>query len=407
MSISLKQKAILERWGSSILPSYGTPQLVLARGEGCTVWDVDGVAYLDAVSGIAVNALGHAHPRITQAVTEQLSSLAHVSNLYANEPCIALAERLLGILDPSADPSSQGGRVFFCNSGAEANETAFKLARLTGRPEIVSTIGSFHGRTLGALALTGQPAKQEPFAPLPGLVTFVPFGDVEALRAAVTENTAAVFLEPVQGEGGIYPAPDGYLNSAREITSAAGALLVLDEIQTGLGRTGSWFAHQKVGIHPDVVTLAKSLGGGLPLGACVALGPAASLISPGQHGSTFGGNPVCCAAALAVLDVISNDGLVARAEALGSQMYRDLEALQHPLIGEVRGAGLLIGVQLTRAVAAFVETAARGIGLLVNAAAPDVIRLAPPLVLTDAEAKRCVEMLHAALDEVQTREEMV
>jgi acetylornithine aminotransferase len=407
MSISLKQKAILERWGSSILPSYGTPQLVLARGEGCTVWDVDGVAYLDAVSGIAVNALGHAHPRITQAVTEQLSSLAHVSNLYANEPCIALAERLLGILDPSADPSSQGGRVFFCNSGAEANETAFKLARLTGRPEIVSTIGSFHGRTLGALALTGQPAKQEPFAPLPGLVTFVPFGDVEALRAAVTENTAAVFLEPVQGEGGIYPAPDGYLNSAREITSAAGALLVLDEIQTGLGRTGSWFAHQKVGIHPDVVTLAKSLGGGLPLGACVALGPAASLISPGQHGSTFGGNPVCCAAALAVLDVISNDGLVARAEALGSQMYRDLEALQHQLIGEVRGAGLLIGVQLTRAVAAFVETAARGIGLLVNAAAPDVIRLAPPLVLTDAEAKRCVEMLHAALDEVQTREEMV
>ncbi|HEX2299189.1 MAG TPA: acetylornithine transaminase, partial [Pseudonocardiaceae bacterium] len=275
------------RWQAALMNNYGTPPLTLARGAGAEVWDVDGRRYLDLLGGIAVNALGHAHPAVVRAVTEQIGTLGHVSNLYITEPVLILAETLLDLLG-----ATESGRVLFCNSGAEANEAAFKIARRTGRPKIVSTHGAFHGRTMGALALTGQPPKREPFEPMPPGVEFVPYGDASALDAAVDEQTAAVFLEPIQGESGVVIPPAGYLQSARKLTAAQGALLVLDEVQTGIGRTGSWFVHQAVGVTPDVVTLAKGLGGGLPIGACIGVGTAAALLEPGQHGTTFGGNPV-------------------------------------------------------------------------------------------------------------------
>src|SRR5215207_7959433 len=278
-----------QRWQAAIMANYGVPPLTLVRGQGAYLWDADGNRLLDLVGGIAVNALGHQHPAVIEAVTGQVNRLGHVSNLYANEPALELAEQLVGLV--GADTA----RVLFTNSGAEANETAFKIARRTGRPRIVATDGAFHGRTMGALALTGQPAKREPFEPMTPGVTHIPFGDPQALDDAIDERTAAVFLEPVLGEGGVLPAPPGYLQAARRLTADAGALLVLDEIQTGIGRTGAWFAFQHAGITPDVVTLAKGLGGGLPIGACVGVGPAGTLLEPGQHGSTFGGNPVCCA----------------------------------------------------------------------------------------------------------------
>ncbi len=281
---------LTRRWQDALMDNYGTPRVPLVRGEGVRLWDADGRVYLDFVGGIAVNALGHAHPAVVDAVSGQIARLGHVSNLFVAEPPVRLAERLLQLF-------GREGRVFFCNSGAEAVEAAFKIGRRTGRTHIVATVGGFHGRTMGALALTGQPGKQDPFLPLPGDVTHVPYGDAEALRAAVTERTAAVFIEPIQGENGVVVPPEGYLAAAREITRATGTLLVLDEIQTGIGRTGHWFAHQAQGVEPDVVTLAKGLGGGLPIGAAVAFGPAADLLTPGQHGTTFGGNPVVCAAA--------------------------------------------------------------------------------------------------------------
>src|SRR4051794_28190896 len=282
-----------------MMNNYGTPQLTLDRGEGAFVWDTDGNRYLDLVSGIAVNALGHSHPAIVAAVTAQIAKLSHTSNFYINQPSLTLAERLLELSGVDG-----AGKVLFSNSGAEANETAFKISRRTGRTKVVSTEGGFHGRTMGALALTGQPPKRTPFEPLVPGVTHIPFGDVAALEAAVDDETAAFFVEPIQGENGVVVPPTGYLQAAREITSAHGALLVLDEVQTGVGRLGTWFAFQQAGIVPDVFTLAKGLGGGLPLGACVAVGDAASLLEPGQHGTTFGGNPISCAAALAVLDTI-------------------------------------------------------------------------------------------------------
>lgn len=305
------------RWQHALTNNYGTPPLALVRGEGAQVWDADGTQYTDYVGGIAVNALGHAHPAIVEAVTAQISTLGHVSNLYASEPVIALGERLLQLF-------GRAGRVFFCNSGAEAVEAAFKIGRLTGRTHMVATDGGFHGRTMGALALTGQPKKQAPFLPLPGEVTHVPYGDVEALRAAVTEETAIVVIEPVQGENGVVVPPAGYLTAAREITRATGTLLVLDEVQTGIGRCGQWFEHQAhEGVEPDLVTLAKGLGGGLPIGAVAAFGPAADLLQPGQHGTTFGGNPVACAAGLAVIDTIAADGLLDRVKARGAAALRN------------------------------------------------------------------------------------
>jgi acetylornithine/N-succinyldiaminopimelate aminotransferase len=382
-----------QRWEAVMMNNYGTPPVALASGEGAVVTDVDGKTYVDLLGGIAVNVLGHRHPAIIEAVTKQMTTLGHTSNLYATEPGVALAEELVALLGADA-------RVFFCNSGTEANEVAFKLTRLTGRTKLVAAQGAFHGRTMGSLALTGQPAKQAPFAPLPGEVTFVPYGDTDALTAAVGDDTAAVFLEPIMGEGGVIVPPEGYLAAAREITSRHGALLVLDEVQTGIGRTGTFFAHQHDGITPDVVTLAKGLGGGLPIGACLAVGPAAELLTPGLHGSTFGGNPICTAAALAVLRVLSDENLVRHAEVLGKSIREGIEKLGHPLIDHVRGRGLLWGLVLTAPRAKDAEAAARDAGFLINAAAPDVIRLAPPLIVSEAQIDGFLDALPGVLDAV-------
>ena len=383
---------LTQRWQGALMDNYGTPRLPLVRGAGTKLWDADGKEYLDFVGGIAVNALGHAHPAVVEAVSRQIGSLGHVSNLFVAEPPVALAERLLQLF-------GRDGKVYFCNSGAEANEGAFKIGRLTGRTHMVATQGGFHGRTMGALALTGQPGKQEPFLPLPGDVTHVPYGDAQALAAAVTEETALVVIEPVQGENGVVVPPAGYLKAARAITAATGALLVLDEVQTGVGRTGNWFEYQAhEGVLPDVVTLAKGLGGGLPLGATVAFGRAAELLQPGQHGTTFGGNPVACAAGLAVLDTIADEGLLENVKRQSERLRDGIEALGHPLIDYVRGAGLLLGIVLTGPHAPQVQQAAQEAGFLVNAPAPDVVRLMPPLNLRDEETGALLRALPGILD---------
>ncbi|MGW6059469.1 acetylornithine transaminase [Streptomyces sp. NPDC055189] len=391
--------ALTHRWQGVMMDNFGTPRLPLVRGRGTRVWDAEGTEYLDFVGGIAVNSLGHAHPAVVRAVAEQIGSLGHVSNLFIAEPTVHLAERLLRL-------TGRTGRVYFSNSGAEANEAALKIGRLTGRTHMVATTGGFHGRTMGALALTGQPDKQRPFLPLPGDVTHVPYGDVEALRAAVTPHTALLMLEPVQGESGVIVPPPGYLRAAREITAATGTLLVLDEIQTGIGRTGRWFAAQAEGVEADVVTLAKGLGGGLPIGATLAFGAAAQLLTPGTHGSTFSGNPVVCAGALAVLDTIERGGILAHVTRAGERLRRGLESTGHPLVREVRGTGLLLGVVLDGKIAGRVQQAAQDNGLLVNAVAPDVIRLAPPLTVSDREVDTFLDGFRAALtvvsDEVLT-----
>ncbi|MFI2285112.1 acetylornithine transaminase [Nocardia beijingensis] len=381
-----------QRWSAALMNNYGTPKVALVRGAGAVVYDADGKRYLDFIGGIAVNSLGHAHPAILEAVTQQLGTLGHVSNLYASEPVIELAERLL------AHFGDGEGRAFFCNSGTEAVEAAFKIARLTGRPKIVACEEAFHGRTMGALALTGQPSKRTPFEPMPPGVVHVPYGDAAALEAAVDEDTAAVFLEPMMGESGVVVPPFDYLAKAREITARKGALLVLDEVQTGIGRTGKFYAHQAVGIVPDVITLAKGLGGGLPIGAVLATGRAADLLTPGMHGTTFGGNPVCAAAALAVLRTIDETDLLSHVESVGKRLSDGIELLEHPLIDRVRGAGLLLGIVLTDDVSAQVEARAREAGYLVNPAKPDVIRLAPPLVLTETQADNFVADLPEILD---------
>lgn len=386
----------MTRWSEVMLPTYAAPPLTLVRGSGATVWDDQGRQYVDLVAGIAVNALGHAHPAVVEAVTRQVSTLGHTSNLVANEPSLLLAERLLDLAGDGRDDSP--GRVFFANSGAEANEAAFKLARRTGRTAVLAAEGGFHGRTMGALALTGQPGKRAPFEPLPDGVSFVPYGDTAALTSAVGGWTAAVVVEPVQGEAGVVLPPAGYLTVAREVTARHGALLVLDEVQTGIGRTGAWFAHQHDGIAPDVITLAKGLGGGLPIGACIAFGDAATLLAPGQHGSTFGGNPVSCAAALAVLDTIEKEGLLERATLLGERLRNGISGLGHPLVDHARGLGLMLAFSLAEPVAAAVETAAREHGFLVNAVGPSDVRLVPPLVLTDDQADTFLAALPSILD---------
>ncbi|MFE5034093.1 MULTISPECIES: acetylornithine transaminase [unclassified Streptomyces] len=388
----MSNQELTTRWQGALMNNYGTPRLPLVRGEGVRVWDTEGHEYLDFVGGIATNALGHAHPAIVEAVSRQIASLGHISNFFMAEPTVTLAERLLQLF-------GREGRVFFCNSGAEANEAAFKIGRLTGRTHMVATDGGFHGRTMGALALTGQPAKQDPFRPLPADVTHVPYGDAQALAAAVTEETALVVIEPVQGENGVVVPPAGYLKAARAITAATGALLVLDEVQTGIGRTGTWFEYQAhEGVLPDVVTLAKQLGGGLPLGATVAFGRAAELLQPGHHGTTFGGNPVACAAGLAVLDTIENEGLLENVKRQSGRLRDGIEGLGHRLIDYVRGAGLLLGIVLTEPLAAQVQQAAQEAGFLVNAPAPDVVRLMPPLNLRDADADALLRALPGILD---------
>jgi acetylornithine/N-succinyldiaminopimelate aminotransferase len=384
---------LIERWSQSMMDNYGTPPLALVRGSGAVVTDEAGRQYLDLLGGIAVNALGHAHPAVIAAVSEQIATLGHVSNLFVAEPPVALAELLLAL-------AGRPGRVLLCNSGAEANEAAFKLSRLTGRTQVVSTKGGFHGRTMGALSLTGQPAKADPFRPLPGDVIHIEYGDPQALRLAVTGETAMVILEPIQGENGVVVPPPGYLAAAREVCTAHGALLVLDEVQTGIGRTGHWFAHQTDGVEPDVITLAKGLGGGLPIGACIAFGMAADLFGPGSHGTTFGGNPVSCAAALAVIRTIAGEGLLDNVKRVGEQIRRGVEGLDHPLIAGVRGAGLLLGIVLAAPVSASLASALREAGFLVNPVQPDVIRLAPPLILTAEQAESFLAALPAVLEKV-------
>jgi acetylornithine/N-succinyldiaminopimelate aminotransferase len=371
-----------DRYAEAIMLTYGMPPVALARGNGCMVWDLDGNSYLDLIAGIAVSALGHAHPAIVAAVTEQAGRLMHTSNLYLHEPQVRLAERIIGLLGVD-------GRVFFANSGTEANEAAIKLVRRRqgpDRPVFVAAEHSFHGRTMGALSLTGKSSIREPFGPFGLDVRFVPYGDPNALAAAVGTDCAAVFLEPGLGEGGVVPAPEGYLGAARAACDSAGALLVIDEIQSGVGRTGAWFAHQNEGIIPDVITLAKGLGGGLPIGACVGIGACGSVLGKGDHGSTFGGNPVACAAALAVLDTIEREGLLGNAIKVGSQLASGIEAIEHPLVAGVRGSGLWRAIALTAPAATAVEAAARRAGFLVNAVQPDAIRLAPPLVLGAEQA---------------------
>jgi len=384
-----------ERYSRAVMDTFGTPQRVLVRGAGAYVWDADGNRYLDLLAGIAVNALGHAHPTLTAAIGAQLGTLGHVSNFFASPTQIALAERLLELA--GAGP---GSRVFFANSGTEANEAVFKMARRTGRPRILALEGSFHGRTMGALAMTHKPAYRAPFEPLPGGVEFLPFGDATALADAIDEDVAALVVEPIQGEAGVRPLPPGYLARARELTAASGALLAIDEVQTGMGRTGRWLAHQHPhlggAIVPDVVTLAKGLGGGFPIGAVIAYGQrAASLLGRGQHGTTFGGNPVAAAAALTTIAVIERDGLLAHVRSIGELLRESVAALDHPLVAGLRGEGLLVAIELTEPVAAAVAARALDAGFIINAVRPTTLRLAPPLILTRAQVADFVAFLAA------------
>ncbi len=399
------------RYSHAVMDTFGPPQRVLVRGEGCYVWDADGKRYLDLLAGIAVNALGHAHPTLTAAISAQLGTLGHVSNFFGTPTQIALAETLLRLAH-----APEGSRVFFTNSGTEALEAAFKMTRRV-RPDgqlgrVLALEGAFHGRSLGALSLTHKAAYREPFEPLPGGVEHVAFGDTAALDEAFSPEAvaargpvSALVVEPIQGEAGVRELPPGYLAHARRLTSEAGALLILDEVQTGIGRAGAWFAHQLPeiggGVLPDVVTLAKGLGGGFPVGAVIAFGErAATLLGRGQHGTTFGGNPVAAAAALATLGVIERDGLLAQVTEVGALLRTEIEALvaagQAPLVREVRGRGLLLAVVLNEPIASDVAAAALEAGFIVNAVAPDAIRLAPPLVLT-AEQARDAARLFATL----------
>jgi len=423
-------EALQKRFAAALMPNYGVPPVAISHGAGCRVWDPDGREYLDLIAGIAVSSLGHAHPALVEAVTRQVAQVAHTSNLFLHEREIELAEKLLCLLGGTTPPDprsvSSGGRppqtpppwgaarppyprapsadarIFFANSGTEANEAAIKLVRRCQGPErpvIVAAEYGFHGRTMGSLALTGKASIREPFGPFGLTVRFVPFGDAAALRAAIGPDCAAAFLEPGLGEGGVVPAPEGYLRAAREACDQAGALLVIDEIQSAIGRTGAWFAHQAEGVRPDVLTLAKGLGGGLPIGACVGFGRCGAGFAKGDHGSTFGGNPVACAAALAVLETIERDGLLARVAAVGERLTAGLQAVRHPLVAGVRGRGLWLAIALTAARAADVEAAARQAGFLVNAVQPDAIRLAPPLILSSAEADEFLAAWPAILDQ--------
>ena len=393
-------RAWAQRYGRAVMNTFGAPQRVLVRGRGARVWDADGAQYTDLLAGIAVNCLGHAHPAVVGAVTAQLSTLGHVSNFFTTPAQITLAEELIGLVFPGADPADS--RVFLANSGTEANEGAFKIARRHGgaqRPRVLALTDAFHGRTMGSLALTHKAAYREPFEPLPGGVEFVPAGDGAALAAAMGPDVAALIVEPIQGEAGVRELPPGYLEAARELTGRAGALLIIDEVQTGMGRTGAWMAHHLLApsVTPDVVTLAKGLGGGVPIGAVVATGPAAGLLGPGQHGTTFGGNPVACAAALAVIATIRDEGLRERANALGGRWSAELAAV--PGVTGVRGRGLLRGVGLADAVGPAAAVAAELMerGFIVNAPRPDTLRLAPPLILPDADADRFTAVLRRVL----------
>lgn len=383
-------------WNAALFETYGTPPRELVSGRGTIVTDAEGNEYLDLLSGIAVNALGHAHPAIVDAVTNQIATLSHTSNLFAHPQVIKLAERLKGLLGEQSGEAAEaaaGARVFFSNSGAEANEAAFKIARATGKTKILAAERGFHGRTMGALALTGQPDKQEPFKPLPGGVEYYPYGDIEALREMADDDTAAIFLESIQGETGVIPAPDGFLAAVRELCDAHDILMVVDEVQAGMGRTGQWFGFQhEAGVLPDVITMAKGLGGGLPIGATLAL-PKAQLLAKGMHGTTFGGNPVVCAAANAVIDTIEAEDLLANV-ATQSQAIRDGLA-DRPSVQTIRGRGLMLGIVLD----APLNLDPLDYGLIINKPQPDVIRLVPPLNISADEVQRGVTKIRQMLDD--------
>lgn len=384
---------LTKRYAEALMNAFGPPKLALVRGQGAHVWDDQGREYVDFLGGIAVNALGHDHPALVEAVTTQLRRLGHVSNFFTSEPQVALAEKLLEI---TGGPASPDGKVFFANSGSEANEAALKLTRLTGRTHLVAMEDCFHGRTLGSLALTSKEAYRAPFEPLPGHVTWVPFGDADALAGVVTEQTAAVVIEPLQGEAGVNVATDEFLRAARTVADEHGALLWFDEVQSGMGRAGSWLASQHSGVQADIVTLAKGLGGGLPIGACLGFGRAATLFEPGNHGTTFGGNPVSCAASLAVIDTIEREGLLGRATEVGDRLRTEL--LSDDRVVEARGVGVLVGLTLGEERGPQVVAAAQDAGFIVNATGPDRVRLAPPLVVTDADVDALLAAWSGILD---------
>ncbi len=378
----MSNKKYSTRWSKSVQNNYGKPALTLVKGKGIVVTDADGKSYLDFLGGIATNILGHAHPAIVSAVTKQVATLSHVSNFYAHPKAIELAEKL------TAMTGDKSAKVFFCQSGAEANEAALKLSRRTGKVRIVAAQGAFHGRTMGALSLTGQPSKREPFLPLIKGVKHVPFGDIEAMRKAVSRKTAMVIIEPIMGEAGVIVPPADYLQQLRQLCDKNGSLLVIDAVQTGMGRTGDWFGYEYSGITPDVITLAKGLGGGLPLGAMIALGKAAELFQPGDHGSTFGGNPVTTAAGLAAIQFIESKGILRKVEMQGAHLIQELALI--PGVKEVRGAGLLLGIELEKLKASDVSDAMRDAGVLVNAANATTIRIAPALIVSDAQITKFI-----------------
>ena len=380
----MTNKKYLTRWDSSLQNNYGKPAITLVKGKGIVVTDADGKSYLDFLGGIATSILGHAHPAIVKAVTKQVSTLSHVSNFYAHPNAIALAEKLTKMT------GDKNAKVFFCQSGAEANEAALKLSRRTGKVRIVAAQGAFHGRTMGALSLTGQPSKREPFLPLIKGVKHVPYGDIDAMRKAVSKKTAMVIIEPIMGEAGVIVPPSDYLQELRLLCDKNGSLLVIDAVQTGMGRTGDWFGYEYSGIKPDVITLAKGLGGGLPLGAMIALGKAADLLQPGDHGSTFGGNPVTTAAGLAAIEFIESKKILGKVEKQGAHLIQELALI--PGVKEVRGAGLLLGIELESLKASDVSDAMRNSGVLVNAANATTIRIAPALIVSDAQITKFISI---------------
>ena len=382
----------MKRWQRALQDNYGTPTIELVSGKGSVVKDSNGNTYLDFLAGIATNVLGHAHPAVVKAVTKQIATLGHVSNFYAHPNVLELAEKLQKM---TGDKSA---RVFFCNSGAEANEAALKLSRKTGKYKIVATNESFHGRTMGALSLTGQPSKRNPFKPLLKGIKHVPFGDSSAMKRAITKKTAMVIVEPIMGEAGVIAPPSDYLKNLRQYCDDNGALLVFDCVQTGMGRTGDWFGYEYSGIKPDVITLAKGLGGGLPLGAMIALGSASTLFSAGDHGSTFGGNPVATAAGLAVIASIEKEKILKHVDEVGAFLLAELALI--PGVTEVRGAGLLIGLTLEKPVAKAVTKKCQELGALINAPGESTIRLAPALNVSMKQAQKFVAIFSQALKEV-------
>ena len=385
----------MKRWTGALQNNYKTPTIELVSGKGSIVKDAAGKVYLDFLAGIATNVLGHAHPAVVKAINKQSSTLGHVSNFYAHPNALTLAERLREL---TGDKSA---RTFFCNSGAEANEAALKLSRKTGRSKIIATQGAFHGRTMGALSLTGQPSKQRAFLPLLPHIKHLPYGDVKAMKRAVNRKTAMVIVEPIMGEAGVVVPPIGYLESLREICNQYGALLVFDCVQTGMGRTGDWFGYEYSGVKPDVITLAKGLGGGLPLGAMIALGNAAQLFEPGDHGTTFGGNPIATAAGLAVIETLTKEKLLANAEVLGSLIMEEIALI--PGVAEVRGAGLLIGIELQEPIANEITTLALAQGLLINAATDRTIRIAPALNISKKQAESFISIFASLLNTISSK----